>query len=369
MIDRIQLNGFKSIRNMDLELRPLNILIGANGAGKSNFVSFFKFLNYMTSKNLQLHIGRQGGANAILHYGVKNTPQLESSIYFETPAGKNYHHMRLVNAAGDTLIFADEQISFTKNDSPEIRKPVSLGAGHKETILSEFDSLSKNVSSTAKAIRSIMNQWRFYQFHDTSAQANIKQKAKIEVNRYLMDDAGNLSAFLYLLKGKEPQHYKRIVATIQLIAPFFDDFYLEPTPENEEVILLQWKEKDSEMIFNANQLSDGTLRMMALITLLLQPNLPTLICIDEPELGLHPYALQVLASLLKNAATRSQIIVATQSVPLVNTLEPEDLIVVNRRDNQSTFKRLNSSELEHWLQDYTLGELWEKNVIGGRPAR
>lgn len=369
-LNRVILKGYKSIKNMDLEFKPLNVLIGANGAGKSNFVSFIRLLNFMTSNNLQLYVGRNGGADKLLYCGSKKTKEIETELIFETDAGINEYSMRIVRAAGDTFIFADEQVAFSKN-TLNTRAPLkSLGAGHKESLLVNCDLIGNDgLRRTAKVIGKIIDQWRVYQFHDTSDEAAIKQKSYIEDNQYLRDNAGNLAPFLYALKQAEPLYYKRIVATIKLVAPFFDDFILEPDVYNEKQILLKWRDRDSDMIFDVNQLSDGTLRMIALITLLQQPKPPSQICIDEPELGLHPFAINVLSDLLKGASTQSQIIVATQSVTLVNTFEPDDLIVVDKKDGKSVFKRESKDRLEQWMNEYTLGEIWEKNIIGGRPSR
>lgn len=365
-LNRIQLEGYKSIKQVDIQLGALNVLIGANGSGKSNFISFFRLLNHITSNSLQLFIGESGGANSLLYYGSKTTPQMSATLDFETDAGSNCYSMRLVSAAGDSLIFADEQILFIKKGTYPKSK-FSLGSGHKETMLCRED-VSEYHKKMANAIYKIMNQWRFYQFHDTSKEAKIKQKWQLTDNRYLRDDAGNLASYLYMLKNQYPSHYKRIVNTIQQIAPFFDDFVLMPSELNRYYIMLEWKDKEDRMIFNANHLSDGTLRMMALITLLLQPQPPAMICIDEPELGLHPFAIKILAELLQLASSNSQIIVSTQSVPLVNLIEPENIIVVDREKKQSKFNKLDLTKLEEWLNDYSLGELWEKNVIGGRPS-
>lgn len=369
-LNRIILKGYKSIRDIDIEFRPLNVLIGANGAGKSNFVSFIRLLNFMTGNNLQLFVGKNGGADKLLFCGSKRTKEIETELYFETDAGNNIYSMRIVKAAGDSFIFADEQVAFS-NKAWNTQAPLrSLGAGHKESLLVNCSLINnKNLWKTAEVIGNIINQWRFYQFHDTSDEAAIKQKVYIEDNQYLRDNAGNLAPFLYAMKRVEPLYYQRIVNTIRLVAPFFDDFILEPDIYNEKQILLRWKDRDSGMIFDVNQLSDGTLRMIALITLLQQPKLPSLICIDEPELGLHPFAINVLSDLLKGASAKSQIIVSTQSVTLVNTLEPEDLIVVDKKGGESIFRRVNRNSLETWLEEYTLGDIWEKNIIGGRPSK
>lgn len=210
--------------------------------------------------------------------------------------------------------------------------------------------------------------WRVYHFHDTSASAKVKQTGDIGDNEALRPDASNLAALLFLLRTKSPESYRRIVSTIRLVAPFFDDFRLRPSPFNEQKIQLEWSERNSEAYFNAHALSDGTLRFICLATLLLQPHLPSLILIDEPELGLHPYAIQVLAGLVRSASEKTQVILSTQSVSLVNQFEPEDLVVVDRSNGASVFRRLSAEDTKGWLEGYSLGELWEKNVFGGRPG-
>jgi len=283
--------------------------------------------------------------------------------------------MRLVNAAQGTLIFADEAISFSSYQIEGNAPLSSLGGGHKESRLVDDQfvftaDVSRVNQRTARVIKSIMQRWQVYHFHDTSSTALIKNPHYIDDNKYLRHDAGNLAAFLYQMQQNSRPYYRRIVETIQSVTPFFEDFILAPST-NPLLIFLNWKERggDPAMVFGPHQLSDGTLRLMALITLLLQPSLPQLIVIDEPELGLHPYAISILAGLLKSISSKTQIIVSTQSVTLVDQLEPKHIIVVDREDNQSVFKRLDTEELDTWLEEYSLGELWEKNVLGGRPKR
>ena len=375
MLDKIQLSGFKSIKEMTLELYGLNVLIGANGAGKSNLISFFKLFNHLMSNNLQQYIATSGFSDMMLYYGAKRTPQITVTLNFSTPSGKNVYHMRLVNAAQDTLIFADEAISFSRHDIDGQARLISLGAGHRESkLLGDEPSGTGNQNGpkrTAQVIKSIMQRWQVYHFHDTSSDAKIKKNTYINDNHYLRDNAGNLAAFLYQMQQRNEAHYRRIVTTIQSVTPFFCDFVLAPSGLNPEFIMLNWRDRGAEpdVVFGPHQLSDGTIRLIALITLLLQPNLPELIVIDEPELGLHPYAISILAALLKSVSLKTQIIVSTQSVTLVDQLDPEHLIVVDRHEDQSVFKRINETELESWLEEYSLGELWEKNVLGGRPAR
>jgi predicted ATPase len=188
-------------------------------------------------------------------------------------------------------------------------------------------------------------------------------------NSYLRADGSNLPAFLYLLKKKNPESYGLIRDTVRQVAPFFDDFLLKPDPLNEDTIRLAWKHRISDKYFGASALSDGTLRFIVLSTLLLQPHhsLPSIILIDEPELGLHPYAIVLLASLVKQASIKAQVILSTQSPLLLDHFEPRDVLVAERFHGATEIKRLKTARLKSWLEDYSLGQLWEKNELGGRP--
>jgi predicted ATPase len=359
------LNGFKSIKAMDLELRPLNVLIGANGAGKSNLVSFFKMLNEMMAERLQQYIGTTGRAQSLLHFGPKVTPQMEAQLEFEVNNAVDTYSMRLFHAAGDTLVFADESLTFHTSGYPKPRT-VSLGAGHEETRISQEADRGE---PTARVFRHLLNYCRVYHFHDTSPTARVRQYCYVGDNRWLMPDAGNLAAFLLRLrKENSGAVYNRIVTTIRLIAPFFDDFELEPPGTGPDVIL-NWRDKGSDQVFGPHQLSDGTLRAVCLITLLMQPEteLPDLIIVDEPELGLHPYALNVIAALFKKASHHTQVLISTQSSSFLDDFDPEEVVVVNREGKESHFTRPDPEKLEAWLEEYSLGEVWEKNVIGGGP--
>jgi len=365
-LDRIEIEGYKSIRKLDLELRPLNILIGANGAGKSNFISTFTLLNRIWEKNLQLYVA-QVGADALLHFGNKVTNKIEISFHF----GDQGYSAKLLPTAQDSVIFGEERFWFVSKDDPRPSLAV-YAVPHIETqidssVNDETDSVSNRYNNGRQTVLDAIYGWRVYHFQDTSEAARVKKTINLHDNAFLRHDASNLSAYLYMLRERHNQFYNQIIETVRLAAPFFDDFVLRPSPLNPDTIRLEWREKGSDAYFNANMLSDGTLRFICLATLLLQPNPPSTIIIDEPELGLHPYAITLLANLLSSAATKTQVIVSTQSVSLIDHFEPEDLIVVERENQESVFKRLSTSELEQWLESYSLGELWEKNVIGGRP--
>jgi predicted ATPase len=187
----------------------------------------------------------------------------------------------------------------------------------------------------------------------------------------LRADGSNLAAFLYLLQEKQPEAYSMIRRTVGLVAPYFDDFRLRPNPLQPESIKLEWRHRDSDLYFDAASLSDGTLRFIALATLFLQPKSyrPSTILVDEPELGLHPYAIGTLAALIRQVAVETQVVVSTQSSLLLDYFEPEEVLVAERVEGGTQIRRLEAEPLKIWLAEYSLGQLWEKNEIGGRPGR
>lgn len=354
-ISRVVLNGFKSIKNCDIELTNLNVLIGANGAGKSNFISFFRMIKNILDKNLQLYISKQGGPDAILHFGRKVTENISAEIYF----GNNGYNFALEPTQDNKMVFTHE--NFWWNPKGDWK----INSGHFE---SEAET-QKNKTQIYKYTVPAMKSWRIYHFHDTGENAPVKQMHNISDNAYIKTDGGNLAAFLHLIKEKHPTEYNRIVKTIKLAAPFFEDFVLRPNPFNNEKIELEWKEKESSVPFKAHYLSDGTLRFICIVTVLMQPEefMPETIIIDEPELGLHPYAINLLASIIRSVSSERQIIISTQSTDLLNGFEPEDILVTDFSNGETTLRRLDGESLKNWLEDYTLGELWHKNLLGGRP--
>lgn len=364
-IVRFDLVGFKSIRDIaEFDLQPINVLIGANGAGKSNLVAFFRLLGWMVRENLQVHIASIGGANSILFDGAQVTPQITSTIQFRTRQGVNEYRTRLFHAAGDTLVFAEEAFRFLPDDFLGEAHWTELGAGHRETRLVD---LAAEGHATARFILGLLKRCVVYQFHDTSKTARIRQKWPKEDDRLLKEDGCNLGPVLFRMRESYEKHYRRIVSTIRQIVPFFSDFSLE---QDGPAIPLRWVESGTDMVFSAEQASDGMLRAMALVTLLLQPvdDLPAVIILDEPELGLHPYAINVIAGLLKSVSLHRQVILATQSTALIDCFEPEDIVIVDREGRESKFSRPDWAALAQWVESYSTAELWEKNVIGGKPT-
>jgi predicted ATPase len=365
LLAKLKVCGFKSIREQEIAFDEINLLIGPNGAGKSNLVSVFHMLNYMITEGLEKYVAQEGYANSLLFLGASTTPVMEISLNFVQEDSQSDYLIKLAHAAHDTLVFVDEIIGFHKEGH---RKPFkrSLGAGHRETLLS---SPSEKRDKTASVIRHLLSRCRVYQFHDTSSTAWVRQYGRVDDNRFLRSNGGNLAAYLYALSQGQSDAYRKIVDSVRRIAPNFRDFYLEPSRQNPERISLQWTEKGSDYLFSSNQLPDGMLRFICLSTLLLQPDqdLPDVIVIDEPELGLHPKALSLLSSQMNQVAKSRQIIAATQSTTLLDNFEPENVVVVERVEGESVFRRPERSSFQEWVSEYSTGELWQKNIIGGRP--
>jgi predicted ATPase len=362
-IDKITIKGFKSIKSLeDFPLTNLNILIGANGAGKSNFVSFFTLLREVVEGRLRPYVAKKGGAADHLFMGPEVTKEIYTHLQFQSRG----YGFRLEPTIRGDFFFGDEWIRFDEGGTTPYKH--SLGKGHYESELRNPQDPDVNLVF-GEPIRKLISQWVVYHLHDTSEMAPMRRPGSVRDNDYLRPDASNLAAFLLRVRGEQRSVYDEIKDTIRLAAPFFDDFKLRPKPSNgDESLQLEWTQKDSDYPFHVSQLSDGTLRFIALTTALLQPNLPTTILFDEPELGLHPYALNLLAAMLKEAATKTQVIVSTQSASLLDSFEAEDVIVVERDNGASTFERPSAEKLQEWLKDYSLGELWEKNIFGGNPS-
>lgn len=368
----LNIKGYKSIdqKGMNIPIGNTTVLLGANGAGKSNLVSFFKMLNYIMKGALQKYVGDSGFADSLLHYGSKKTQKLSANVFFSDTDFEYNYIFSLSHAAGDTLVFSDETFMYkTKNDEIFTKIPIDLEL--KESGLQKYCNIINN--KQVSHIYNFMKACQVFQFHDTSKEASIRNNVYINDGDALRSNGGNLPAFLYAMKskGKSSKYYNRIIRYIKMVMPNFKDFVLKPSALNENYIMLNWLENDSDYLFGVHQISDGSLRFMALATLLLQSpeTLPKLIILDEPELGLHPFAISILVGMIKTASQNSQILLATQSTRLVDEFSYKDIIIVERIENSrcSNFKTLDINKLNNWIDQYSMSELWEKNILGGRP--
>jgi predicted ATPase len=347
-MDYVHIKGYKSIKDAKIELRPINILIGANGSGKSNFLSFFEFLNNLYERKLTEYIALNGGEDKFLHHGSKVTQQIEATLSFGSEANG---YSFILKKGEDALIFTDEYLVYN-ND-----KGWNIAQIEKEAHIKRSDNYR------AKYVRNYLISLKKYHFHDTGKNSPFNKTSHLTKDmNFLYEKGDNLSAFLHIIQYMSPIVYNRIIKTIQSIAPYFSDFFFQPNTEG--YLRLQWQDKYSSNVYGATDLSDGTIRFIALTTLLMQPQLPQTIIIDEPELGLHPFAIAKLAGMIQSVAAKgTQVIVATQSTDLMSYFNPDDIIAVDQHDGASVFNRLKQEELDIWLIDYSLGDLWKRNII------
>lgn len=347
MFKSVTIQGFKSIKSQRVDLGRMNVLIGGNGAGKSNFLSVFQLAKVVGEGELDAWVDGNGGANRVLYLGRKNTSEIR--LVFE-----------LENKKGQALTGVG--LGFT-----EIADNLSL-AFIDRYIHNSPNHLVMTTGVISDEVAALFYPLRVYHFVDTGRTSPIKQNCNVDDNRFLRVDGSNLAAVLYFISRKYPKQFSLIEQTIQEVAPSFAGFDLQPSRYNESLIKLAWRQKGaSDAYFDAEQLSDGTLRMLCLVTLLMQPELPEILLIDEPELGLHPAALALFCALVKKASRESQIIISTQSIDIVNMFSADDIIVCDNLGKETVFKRLGERDLSEWQKDYSLGELWEKNVFGGNP--
>ena len=356
MLEYINIQGFKSIKSMELELKPINVFIGSNGSGKSNLVSFFKMAHAIFNRNLQRYVIEEKADN-LLYFGRKITENLIGKLIFSYGI-TNLAYRFILSQTKEGGLYIKEEASGMNISLYNDNKGYNLLRNNEESKL-VYSSTTRD-----KDLKSYLANIQIYHFHDTSATSMLRRECNINDNDFLRTDGRNLPAFLYYLQERHPKLFKRIEKIIKSIAPYIDRFDLQPNKLNPTEIELKWVEKgDLNSSFNAYHFSDGTLRFIALATVLMQPEPPQVIIIDEPELGLHPKAIAKLAGLIEAASTKTQLIISTQSVNLVDFFKAEDIVTVDRDDKSSIFKRLNSDDLKLWLEDHSLGELWERNII------
>jgi predicted ATPase len=213
-----------------------------------------------------------------------------------------------------------------------------------------------------------LQEWRLYKDIDVGPDAPIRQPALIRPSVILSENGSNLASVLNSIQQQHPATWKDIEELLETVYPQFHSITFPPEGGDGKVVLRWWERPyEKQAGFSANLLSDGTLKFLCLIAILKSPNPSPLICIDEPELGLHPDWVKVVAELLQSASERTQVIVTTHSPQLVSKLRPEQLVVSEKEDGRSLLRPLSGENLEKWLKEFTLGDLWTAGHFGGRP--
>ncbi len=369
-LDKLSVQGFKSIRELkDFQFNDLNVIVGANGAGKSNLIELFRMLAAMAEKNFSKFVLAHNGADGFLFNGPKVTSVISAEFVFTShsdfPIGSNIYRFEATPTADGRKFLLSEEREYVTTS------PRSYGPAAEESRLrdeKDEKSADGNWNGVGYFVYESISNWMIYHFHDTSANTPMRRYEIIEDCQRLRSDASNIAPFLFHLKQDhwDSNCYKEILNSVRLVIPFFDDFRLDVHKLGEaNKVALSWQQKGSDFPMQPFHLSDGSIRFICLATALLQPSPPSMIIIDEPELGLHPEAIGILSELIQDAAKRTQIVVATQSPLLLDQFAIEDVIVVNRRNGQSTFERLERADYDQWLKEYSVGQLWTKNVIQG----
>ena len=370
-IDSVHITGFRSLADVKIDGLPrAAVLIGTNGSGKSNVIRFFEMLSWMLRpRRLGEFVQLQGGADDQLFGGSRVTSRMDATITLRTNAGRNDYRFALAHSHPDRFIFTDEAFRFSRDAFRTDASWQHLGSGHLEAKIVEASQPSESPTvnqRTARVLLHLLRNCAVYQFHDTSDRSNFKIRWDMEDNASLRSDGGNLAAVLLRLEREDLRRFEMICRHIGRVLPVFDRFQIE---ESYRKVLLRWKAKGIDKTFGAHLTSDGSLRFFALVTLLNLPTemLPSVILLDEPELGLHPAAVTLLGGMIRALSTERQIIVATQSPLLVDGFDLDQILVLDLYEGRTGIRRLNENEYQHWLDDYTTGELWQKNLIGGRP--
>ncbi|MGM9735048.1 MAG: AAA family ATPase [Candidatus Cryptobacteroides sp.] len=364
MIENVIIRNFKSIRDMELPLQKLNVLIGSNGVGKSNFISFFEMTKALFEQRLGSYTLSKGGIDNLLYRGRKFSDEIFGLMDFSN-TNAFFFAIKPSQSNKGYIENTGDYFNYHKDSSKDY-----FGQWNRTYWDSgvEESSLVTQTKWRANYLKSYLRSFTVYHFHDTSVSSPMRGQCDINDNLFLRDNGSNLASYLHLLQKTDEKAFRMIEGTVHSIAPYFKRFNLGPDRVSASKISLEWEEVNSDMYLNGYSFSDGTIRFIALATLLLQTNLPDIIIIDEPELGLHPAAIDKLAALIKRAAKTSQIILSTQSTNLVNCFDPENIIVVDREDEQTVFKRLKPEDLSIWMNNYnySISDMWEMNLIGGQ---
>jgi predicted ATPase len=398
MFDYIKIEGFRSFKKVELEVPRLAVLIGPNGGGKSNFLDLLTLMAEAGNMQLANGVAKRGGF-ANIAFGFDPQVELRVEMRFkaalpakaEGQSGDERPDVRFsMTARGLAFqaVLVHEVVAQESGKQPSLSaEMLSRGpAGAVFRVMSESGALTDKrvgVASNELAITQVRNSseypaaafvlgeftgWRVYRDIDVGSTSPVRQPALIRPGIQLLPDGSNLSSVLYAIQQDYPDDWQDVLEILRTAYPEFVKLTV-PAQGGDGKVLLRWFEKpfDRHGGISANFLSDGTLKLLCLLAILKSPDPPPLICIDEPELGLHPDWIKLVAELLQVAAMRTQVIVATHSPHIVAKLEPEQVIVAEKVDGETRLERQDRQDLEKWLKDFNLSELWLAGQLGGRP--
>jgi predicted ATPase len=398
MFDYIKIEGFRSFKKVELEMPRLAVLIGPNGGGKSNFLDLLMLVAEAGNGQLANGVYKRGGfPNIAFGFDPSQEAGIElrfkEALWWRVPtrggddkldvrfkmAVRNYGSIAQVTAESVWQESATEPslcaemvsrgpagaVLRAPNEAGAVVAEERRGVTPSELVISQVKDSEKYPASSF-VLRELAG-WTLYRDIDVGPEARVRQPTLIRPDVLLLPDGSNLSSVLHSIQQGHPDLWSEILEDLHTA---YQDFVKLTVPAGggDGKVHLRWFERPYEKEgMSANLLSDGTLKLLCLMAILKTPDPPSLICIDEPELGLHPDWIKLVAELLQDAAARTQVIVATHSPHIVAKLEPEQVIVTEKVEGETHLNQLKTRDLGNWLKDFSLAELWLSGEIGGRP--
>ena len=369
-IESVRVKGFRSLADVEINGLPqgATVLIGANGSGKSNLMRFLEMIGWMVDlRRLREYVARHGGADDQLFGGRRTTPEIKAQVDVRTARGRVEYRFALECTTEDRFVFAEEEYRIAESGNlANVPWERIDDSGYREARVAERTNGNGAGPEAARTLVGLFRRCPIYQFHDTSFDSRMKVSWDAADFGRLRGDGANLAPMLSLLEREDKPRFELICRYIGLAVPVFDRFEIE---EEYGKVQLRWKHKDMDKTMGAHMTSDGMLRFFALVTLLNLPPemLPSVLLLDEPELGLHPAAITLIGAMIDSVAMDRQVIVATQSPLLVDNFRLDEIVVLELENGRTTVRRFDDAEYGQWLDEYSTGELWQKNVLGGRP--
>lgn len=424
MFDHIKIEGFRSFKKVELDLPPLSVLIGPNNGGKSNFLDLVSLMAEAGEGRLDEGIASRGGSRSVT-FGFNWFSSIAVELRFRT----KMDHLRLLGLGGlsseeflpdatfklelsfePTLIISVEQVieeptregrsplSIVKRDARDcifgrvafmpvrtkgqkaaqsrglskLRRGTKVEVEERKALesrseLAIFQVKDSRLYPTPYRILRELQQWTTYRDINVGPGSPLRLPGLVRPTVRLAADGANLSSVLYSIQQQHPGVWEEIIELLRTAYPDFKSITFPPEGGDGKVILRWWESPFEKEGVSANFLSDGTLKFLCLMAILKSPDPPPLICIDEPELGLHPDSIKLVGEMMQSAAARTQLIVATHSPQIVAKLDPEQVIVTEKENGETHLRRLERRELEKWLKEFNLSDLWLAGHFGGRP--
>jgi predicted ATPase len=353
-IRTLRLSGWRSIVDETIELGPLNVVVGGNGSGKSNLLSVFRVLNAMIGGRLQSLFAADRAVDDAtddwIHHGVNRAKAIAVSLVLQTRTGVSTYGAAWERAGDGRMPFVDERIGFMRDGREEPYQRL-LGDGHLETQLSD---VSNRGDHTARVIHNFLARSRFYSFSDLSADSLVRRPCPVQQNRFLAPNGQNAAAVLWRYQREHPDVFERIEAVVRQAFPEIQSILPRLSPDG-KLVSIDWKRRGTGNRFSLHTVSNGAILFLLMAMLTCQPSaeLPLIMAIEEPELGLSPRGIDQLAELMRQASQECQILVTTHSPYLVDACDTEHVIVASQQNHQSQFRRLSDTALEAWLDEYT----------------